>query len=79
MLLSGASTTATCTKNHKLHNGTFSSRHRVFDVIDDIFGSSLPDDALALKQLVEALQKDFDKRKILIPDPTLSQLRERGE
>jgi hypothetical protein len=60
MLLNGASTTTTCTKNHKLHNGPFTTRHQVLDVIDDIFGRFLPEDALALKQLVEASRDKFE-------------------
>jgi hypothetical protein len=56
MLLNGASTNTTCVKNHGVHNSPVSTRHRVLDVIDDIFSRSLPEDALALKQLVEASQ-----------------------
>jgi hypothetical protein len=63
--MNGASTTTTCTKNHKLPHGSFTTpRHRVLDVIDDIFGRSLPEDALALKQLVEAPQKGFETQGI---------------
>jgi hypothetical protein len=59
MLLNGTSTNTTCTGNHELHNGLFTTRHQVLDVIDDIFGRSLPEDALALKQLVEASRNIF--------------------
>jgi len=60
MLRNGASTNTTCTGNHELHNGLFTTRHQVLDVINDIFSRSLPEDALALKQLVEASRKGFE-------------------
>jgi hypothetical protein len=63
MLLHGASTSTTCTSNHelpKLEGHLFSTTHRVIDVIDDIFGGSLPEDALGLKRLVEVSRSKFE-------------------
>jgi hypothetical protein len=60
MLLNGASTNTTCTSNHELYNGPFTTHHRVLDVIDDIFGRFLPEDALSLKQLVKVSLEDFE-------------------
>ena len=84
LILSGASLETTCVSNHKLdHSGKTSTSHTVLDVIEDIFGKSLPKETVEIFWLVASRRQKnsrYELAKIYpeVPTDQVVQGNERG-